>query len=158
MKKNEVRLRSTLKECDRHLKRAKYALNQIALLLPLEAQKIPKLTEDEIAYIDQMIYRYIKLQDAMGRKLLRAILLYLDEDVENKAAIDMFNRSEQLGIIQNYDSWKEMRELRNELTHEYEEEDNDTAEKLNLLIDKLSEAEKYLNDIRTFLKNRKFIF
>ncbi|MBU0560985.1 MAG: hypothetical protein KKG93_15630 [Bacteroidetes bacterium] len=116
------------------------------------------MNEDDISYIDQIIYRFSKLQDAIGQKLFKAVLIFLDEDVINKSSIDIFNRLEQLEIIENYEIWKDLRDLRNELAHEYEENENETAEKLNTLFEKKSDLEKYLNDIRNYLSKREFEF
>ena len=158
MKKNQLVLRSILIECDKHQKRLNFALGKISHLLPFTKESISKLNEEQISYIDQIIYRFSKLQDAVGQKLFGTVLLFLDEDVTNKSAIDIFNRLEQLEIIEDYESWKDLRDLRNELAHEYEEDENETAEKLNMLVDKKSSLEKFLNDIRNYLEKREFKF
>lgn len=158
MKKNQFILKSILNECDKHLKRMNFAYKKISPLFPITKERISKLNEDEISYIDQIIYKFSKLQDAIGQKLFKAVLIFLDEDVINKSAIDLFNRLEQLEIIDNYGMWKGLMDLRNELAHEYEQDENETAEKLNTLFEKKSDLEKYLNDIRNYLTKREFEF
>ncbi|MBU1677770.1 MAG: hypothetical protein KJ799_02155 [Bacteroidetes bacterium] len=158
MKKNQYILKSILNECDKHLKRMNFAYKKFFPLSPIIKERISKLNEDDISYIDQIIYRFSKLQDAIGQKLFKAVLIFLDEDVINKSSIDIFNRLEQLEIIENYEIWKDLRDLRNELAHEYEENENETAEKLNTLFEKKSDLEKYLNDIRNYLSKREFEF
>jgi hypothetical protein len=158
MKNNQHILKSVLDECNKHVKRMQFAYEKISLLFPVTKERLSKLKEDEISYIDQIIYRFSKLQDAIGNKLFKAVLIYLDEDVLNKSAIDIFNRLEQLEIIENYDIWKDLRDLRNELAHEYEEDEKETAEKLNTLFEKKANLEKYLNDIHNYLEKRKFEF
>jgi len=158
MKKNQYILKSILNECAKHLKRMNFAYKKISSLFPITKERISKLNEDEISYIDQIIYRFSKLQDAIGQKLFKAVLIFLDEDVINKSSIDIFNRLEQLEIIENYEIWKDLRDLRNELAHEYEEDENETAEKLNTLFEKKSDLEKYLNDIHNYLEKREFEF
>ncbi len=156
MKKNQYILKSILNECDRHLKRLHFAYEKISPLFPFTKERILKLNEAEISYIDQIIYRFSKLQDAIGQKLFKAVLIFLDEDVINKSSIDIFNRLEQLEIIENYEIWKDLRDLRNELAHEYEEDEDETAEKLNTLFEKRSDLEKYLEDIHDYLEKREF--
>ncbi|MCF8242840.1 MAG: DUF86 domain-containing protein [Melioribacteraceae bacterium] len=134
-----------------------YAFERISLLAPLTKEQLEKLSNDDIAHIDQLIYRFSKLQDSIGQKLFKSILFTLDEQVSDKAAIDIFNRLEQLGIIEDYDKWKELRELRNELAHEYEEDLNETAEKLNSLLNRKSDLENYFNDIVKYIEVRKLI-
>ena len=158
MKKNQYILKSILNECDKHLKRMNFAYKKISALFPITKERISKLNEDEISYIDQIIYRFSKLQDTIGQKLFKAVLIFLDEEVINKSSIDIFNRLEQLEIIENYEIWKNLRDLRNELAHEYEEDENETAQKLNTLFEKKSDLEKYVNDIHNYLEKREFEF
>jgi len=40
----------------------------------------------------------------------------------------------------------------------YEEDEKETAEKLNTLFEKKSDLEKYLTDIRNYLEKKKFEF
>jgi len=77
--------------------------------------------------------------------------------VSDKPAIDIFNRLEQLGIIEDYEKWKALLELRNELTHEYEEDLSETAEKLNALLKRKIDLENYFNTIVQYLEERKLI-
>jgi hypothetical protein len=146
--KEQLILKSILNECEKHLDRMNFAYENISYMFPLDPEKISKLKKEEITFIDQFIYRFSKLQDALGQKLFKAVLINLDEEVNNKSSIDIFNRLEQLEIIKDYDKWKFFRDLRNELAHEYEE--NEMADKLNLLFEKKSELEKYFLDIKTY--------
>lgn len=148
MTKEQLILKSILNECEKHLDRMNFAYENISYMFPLDPEKISKLKKEEITFIDQFIYRFSKLQDALGQKLFKAVLINLDEEVNNKSSIDIFNRLEQLEIINDYDKWKFFRDLRNELAHEYEE--NEMADKLNLLFEKKSELEKYFLDIKTY--------
>lgn len=157
MKKNEYILKSIIDECNKHFSRMNYAYEKVNSLAPFSKEQIEKLSHEDIAHIDQLIYRFTKLQDAIGQKLFKSVLQSLDEQVSNKAAIDIFNRLEQLGIIEDYEKWKELRELRNELAHEYEEDLNETAEKLNSLIKRKSDLENYLNAIIGYLEDRELI-
>lgn len=134
-----------------------YAYERISSFAPLNKEQIEKLSKEDIALIDQLIYRFTKLQDAIGQKLFKSVLLSLDEQISDRAAIDMFNRLEQLGIIEDYEKWKELRELRNELAHEYEEDLNETAEKLNSLLKRKTDLENYFYNIVQYLEERKLI-
>ncbi len=154
MKKENNILKSIAKECKKHVKRMNSAYEKIKPDLPVKPENVFAMTDDEAEHIDQYIFRFSKLQDAMGQKLFKAVLEELGEEVRNKAAIDIFNRLEQLEIISDYESWKELRDIRNDVTHEYEEDEKEAAEKLNLLFDKKKVLEKYLNDILTYLTKR----
>jgi len=133
-----------------------YAYKNLSHKFPLTSEKILKQSDEEIALLDQFIYRFSKLQDAIGQKLFKSVLILLDENVENKSAIDIFNRLEQLEVINDYETWKNLRALRNELAHEYEEDEDKLAELLNLLFEKKSQLEKYFIDILSYLSNKSF--
>ena len=56
--------------------------------------------------MDQFAYRYTRLQDDMGTKLMSAVLKALGEDVAPMSALDRFVRLEQLGWLVRADSWQ----------------------------------------------------
>ena len=57
------RFQRTLRECCKHKDRMLYAWAKIKHALPLDGAKYEVLTEDEIAHIDQYLFRFAKLQD-----------------------------------------------------------------------------------------------
>ena len=102
--------------------------------MPLDASRYQKLSDDEIEPIDQFLYRFAKLQDAMGEKLFLLILEFLkEENTTNKPFIDILNRLEQLGLLENKNVWLELRKIRNNIAHQYEDEPQQAAEALNAI-------------------------
>jgi hypothetical protein len=71
-----------------------------------------------VRLLDQMLFRFIKLQDTMGERLVSATLAALDEPFDDWAMRDRLNRLEKLGFI-DVDKWLAWREIRNRLAHEY---------------------------------------
>lgn len=67
---------------------------------------------------DQILFRFAKLQDAMGQRLNPATLAALREPCEEWPMQDRLNRLEKLGFIE-VELWLEWREIRNRLAHEY---------------------------------------
>lgn len=67
---------------------------------------------------DQLLFRFTKLQDALGERLLPATLHQLAEPFEDWPMRDRLNRLEKLGFL-NVDDWLRWRDLRNRLAHEY---------------------------------------
>lgn len=61
---------------------------------------------------------------------------------------------EQLEIIKDYENWKSLQNLRNELSHDYEENGDELSDKLDLLYEKISSLEKYLFDIIKYAEKR----
>jgi hypothetical protein len=65
----DPRIEKVIIECDKHLQRINSAYLKMSVFMPLDASKYAQLTDDEIEHIDQFLFRFAKLQDAMGEKL-----------------------------------------------------------------------------------------
>jgi hypothetical protein len=141
-------------ECDKHLQRINSASKKMHLIMPLTKDKYLNLTEDEIEHIDQFLFRFSKLQDAMGQKLFRYILLYLQEDIENKPFIDILNLMEKINLIDSAFEWKLLRDDRNELAHNYEDNPEEMSIILNRLYNKKEVLERIYLKIKNFYKNK----
>lgn len=127
------RLNSSLQKCSMHLNRLHYASSQVYKLFPLSSVTYFTLSEATIGNIDQLIFRFTKLQDEIGNNTFRLLLEYLQEDIADKPFRDILNILERLNIIESSDTWLSLRELRNDLTHEYPELIDETIDKLNYL-------------------------
>lgn len=92
-----------------HRSRAKLALTEILKFEDFE----------KIKTINTFIYRFIKLQDMMGDKLFRLFLDRIGEYKDSMSLLDVLDKLEKLGLIDNTIDWMEYRKLRNKLTHEY---------------------------------------
>jgi hypothetical protein len=77
------------------------------------------LSKQDRRLLDQFAYRYTRLQDDIGVKLMPAVLKVLGEDVALMSAIDRFARLEQLGWLASADEWQTLRQIRNQFTHDY---------------------------------------
>ena len=116
------KLRMFHDEARRHAQRLEAARNRVARILPLDVRRYDSLNLDEIEHIDWLHYRFSKLQDAMGRKLFPQIVsLYeMDEERSYRPMIDLLNRLEKIGFLENASEWDELRKVRNMIAHEYE--------------------------------------
>ena len=103
-----------------------------------------------LAYSDQIIYRFSKLQDCMGAKLFKSVLLYEGENV-NKPFLDILNRLEVTDII-NVDEWFEIRDLRNEIAHDYEDNDEMAINILNTIYKLKTDLKETLDAILKLVK------
>ena len=147
----KVKLEQTLKECELHIKRLNSAYDKMNEFMPLNVDKYTSLTENEIEHIDQYLYRFAKLQDAIGKRLFKNILLVLGEELENKSFIDVFNRLEQLEITEDYDKWLELRIVRNELSHDYENNPKQNSTEINKIFELKDSLISYFVDIKNYL-------
>ncbi len=140
-------LNQQIQLAEKHKLRLENAYAKMSEFMPLTAESYAELNEEQIVYIDQYLYRFANLQDTIGNKLFRLVLESLGEVTTNKSFIDIFNRLEQLGIIENYDLWIELREIRNEIAHEYEDNPEINSAKLNLIFTHKANLVKYLDRI-----------
>jgi uncharacterized protein with HEPN domain len=150
------RLKTYLSISDKHLLRLKSSLKALNTIIPVNAERYETLTEQEISYIDQMSYRFGKLQDIMGR-LLRVTLIILGEDIENAPFIDVLNRAEKLGIIDDAQEWMTLRELRNILTHEYSDDENEIVNGINKLFEISKRICEIHEKIKIYIQKRNLI-
>jgi len=148
------KVQDNLRESDKHLKRLNDAFEELGkeLPFPIEAKKYQNILNNKqnLAYSDQIIYRFSKLQDYMGAKLFKSILLYQGENID-KPFLDILNQLEKMDII-DVDEWFEMRDLKNEISHDYEDNDTLTINILNTIYSLKEELQATLNKISTLLK------
>jgi len=78
-----------------------------------------EFSEVLVRILDQLLFRFGKLQDAIGTRFLPAILQLLKEWRDNEPFLDKLNRAEKLGILPSVDQWQQLRELRNLTAYEY---------------------------------------
>jgi hypothetical protein len=127
------KIRQTVAACEAHNARMKSAIKRLSHLFPLTESRFVILTEDEVSYTDQLILRFLKLQDLMGQRLFSQILLLLQEDYSSRPMVDVINRLEQLHIIDSAEKWVELKEVRNLITHDYPHMTGEFVDGLNQL-------------------------
>jgi len=86
----------------------------------------------------------------MGAKLFKSLLLYEGENV-NKPFLDILNQLETIDII-NVDEWFEIRDLRNEIAHDYEDNDDTAINILNTIYKLRSDLKEILDAIERLAK------
>lgn len=151
-KVNLERLSASLQKCRIHLQRIQYAVSQTEELFPLERENYQILNDAQTGNIDQLVFRFTKLQDELGTNTFRYLLVYLQEDILDKPFRDILNRLEQLKIIESSDMWLALRELRNDLAHEYPLMLDETIDKLNHLFEQLPLLKNILFTIERLIK------
>lgn len=107
------KLTKTVTICNRHKIYLTFALEQTTDLFPVSIEKYDHLSQIQVSFIDQMIYRFSKLQDTIGSRLVKTLLDHLGEDTESMAFKDMLLKLEKLRILPSANEWLELREIRN---------------------------------------------
>ncbi|MEF8823362.1 MAG: hypothetical protein V5B78_04485 [Desulfohalobiaceae bacterium] len=144
----QSKIDSAIRENDIHLQRLDRAKRLLAEFFPLTEGTFQSLTEEQIEHIDQFVYRFTKLQDSMGTRLLPAVYSWLEADSRPVPFLDILSRLEQLRLIEDASQWQFFRNLRNNLAHDYPESVQQTVETLNLLFQHLQELESMYSGIR----------
>jgi len=110
-------LENAIWEADRHIETLSEA---IAEWNGAAIQSVAQLEQDKatLRLLDQLLFRYTKLQDAVGERLIPATLAHLQEPFEAWSMRDRLNRLEKLGYLDAL-QWMKWREIRNHLSHEY---------------------------------------
>lgn len=85
--------------------------------------------------VDAFVSRFGRLQDTVGDKLVPQYLNALGEPTG--AAIDNLNRLEKLGLVQSAEAWVTLRDMRNEMIHEY-------IEDLDILVNALNKGHEHV--------------
>lgn len=152
MKKEKIQL--FLEEAKKHENLIKKELKR------LEKEKnIFNFSKTEnIIFYDAFIFRFIKLQNVIGEKILPLFYEYLTgKDKREATFIDVLNTMEKHKIILSADFWKEIREIRNIFVHDYPQEDKVKKDALKRAIDIVKDLFNIIDKIQSILdrKNEK---
>ncbi len=140
-----------IEKIDLHRKRAKMALEELKEFnLNLEIFK----DFEKIKTIDTFIYRFIKFQDMLGDKFFKIFLNELGEYKDSFSFIDVLDRLEKLGFIDNTDKFRGYRKLRNELTHEYPSNEEYILEGIREAILAFDELEKVFKKMINYYEKK----
>ena len=140
--------------CKIHNTRMSFAWEKVKKHFLLDKEKYLRLEPEELSFIDQLIFRFSKLQDSMGGKLFPAILEILGEEVKALPFIDRLGKLEELKIISSADDWLLLRETRNVVTLEYTFITDEVIQGLNLLSKHYQLFKEILTQVETFIKTR----
>ena len=144
------RLQREYEVCDKHILRIDEALRGLKVDFPIALGTYQSFDSEQIRCIDQFIFRFSKLQDAIGAKIFRYILEILEEDVTSLPMRDILNRLERFNIIPSADEWIYIRELRNEIAHDYPLYENEIVAILNELIVKVEVVIDIYNRLKEY--------
>lgn len=142
-----VKIELSIRECDLHLEKIVKAAARLQGVFPLTEDKLTELSDETVTILDQFIYRFTKLQDAMGARIMPLISGLISDNFDPRPFIDHLNILEKNGAISSAEKWQELRNLRNSLAHEYPD-NTGAAEVLNLLMSEWIN----LRDMYYFLK------
>jgi len=115
----EFKLKPAMAECALHHHRLHQAWLEASEFDAFKQAQPPLLSDEEVRTLDQLVFRFGRLQDAIGTRLLPALLQLTQEWRDNEPFLDKLNRAEKLGMLPSAEQWQLLRELRNQTAHEY---------------------------------------
>lgn len=132
---NSQLLQVILRECRTHAEVLAEASDELAGVR-FDPDTVTQIAVDQRRLLDQMAYRFSKLQDSMGMKLLPLLLDLAEEPLPDNVTFAVkLQRLERLGALENVEQWRLLREIRNQLAHEYEDAPALKAAALNRFVD-----------------------
>ena len=146
----DFKLHPALAECEQHRLRMHSAWEEAITFKPLQDGFIEDLSEDQVRTLDQLLFRFGKLQDAIGMRLLPATLQLVQEWQESAPFLDKLNRAEKLGMLASVEQWQILRELRNQTAHEYPDQPELVKANLSRLLDQVPVLENVCQTLSTW--------
>lgn len=133
MDSGRAKLDAALAECGLYAQ----VLGDAAAALPevFSAEMAATVDADRRRWLDQAAYRFTKLQDSLGEKVLPGLLAAtLDPLPPDATFAERLQRLERLGALPSVGRWRLLREVRNSLAHEYPEHPELQAAALTRLV------------------------
>lgn len=138
-------------ECHKHVEKITISKKHLSIIMPLSIESYLELNDIEMSFVDQLIFRFSKLQDTMGEKVFPGILSLSKEDVKRKTFIDILNRLEELEVVDKT-QWLKLREIRNDIAHEYSFNTDQIVESIMAIYDASDELVNIYRDVFSFCK------
>lgn len=148
------KLTETLAICDLHHQRMMFAYNRISGYFPLTEKGFSQINPIELAFFDQLIYRFSKLQDSMGSRLFKQIMEMLEEDITGLPFIDILFKMEKLNLLDQAKDWISLRLTRNTISHEYPFYKEVRMEELNLLPEEVEKLSGIWTKLKEYTQQR----
>jgi len=141
-----------LDECSLHVRVLVEALDEAQKWLPFSASAVQNMTKEQLRVLDQMAYRFTKLQDTMGQKILPAILDLAQEPIVPDATFaEKLNWLERMGALPSAEEWKKLRVARNAIAHEYPDDHELRASAINCFFDGAMQLNALYEFVRAYL-------
>ena len=144
-----AKLEQALAECTLHAR----VLGEAVTALPdaFSAAMVATVDSERRRWLDQTAYRFMKLQDSLGEKVLPGLLVATLDPLPPEATFaERLQRLERLGALPSVERWRLLREVRNSLAHEYPEHPELQAAALTRLVGGARELLLFWSAAQTF--------
>ena len=106
-----------------------------------EVDVFTAMPPEEKAILDAYLKRFASLQDFLGAKIFP--LLIEISGIGTVKMSEVLFMMEKEGVVDSFDNWMELREIRNELEHDYPDELQEALEDLKFCVDHFGRLESY---------------
>jgi len=149
----EKTFKEKLYECSKHQEKLQDAKEYLKDIFPLSIDKYLQLDKISSSFIDQLNFRFSKLQDTMGESIFKMVLILGKEEPKKYTFFDILIRLEELELL-NKDEWLKLREIRNEIAHEYSFNQQEVVDNINLIYNKIDRLISIYETITKFVYNK----
>lgn len=109
------------------------------------------LSENELETLETLSNRFSRVVDILINKVLRSLDILELEDINRK--LDIVIRAERRGFVEDYRVLIELKDLRNELVHEYIQEAiverfKEVIEETPVVIDIVKKVNRYVDNLK----------
>jgi hypothetical protein len=115
----------------------------------------PRYKEEEFDAFETLTARFARFSDMLIQKIFKSIDKI--EFEKDGTLLDVLNRSHKRGLITSIDEIREIRELRNDISHEYTPRElkelfDDTLKQTATLFEILDRVDKYIEKFQEMLE------
>ena len=147
------RLGNYFSEAKKHIAKIEGVRNLLDNYMPLDIESFQQLSEIQLDKLDVLVFRFSKLQDLLGQKIFRFILEYSGFDT-NISFVKILSQLERESLLE-VDRWRDLRDIRNAIAHEYPDEEDSMIEEINFiykevwyLVELSQRLEEYFDEIK----------
>ena len=129
-------------EANKHIEKLKKAKKVLYKFYPFTIDILEELSENQKDKLDVLIFRFSKFQDLLGEKIFRYYFEFSGRNI-NIPFIQLLSELEREGIIE-FEKWRELRFIRNNIAHEYPYEEEILIEAINKVLENI----EYLIEVK----------
>ena len=147
MKEAEGKLETAIRECQLHADILAEDLEEHGNPA-YTASSVQTLDKARLRLLDQMAYRFAKLQATLGEQILPALFERAEEPMAPDAPFaQKLQRLERIGIIPSAEQWRELRIAHNAIAHEYPDAPELKAAALNHFVKSVGKLLEFWNHV-----------
>jgi len=153
---DKLKLEKYFHECDKHLQRINEAYEELQIFIPMTVKEYTELNKEQVQATDQYLFRFAKLQDTMGDKIFKLLISMYEDNFSQKTFIDILHTLEKIGYLHSAKEWINLRQIRNNISHQYDDEPEYMSQAINEIVNNKVIIEKIYNGIKSkYIESKK---